>query len=105
MPGVVQPVPTINVTIASISSFFDKTGLHLVHRLMKIRCQRLGGGWRAGCLSELRNRLELAYNPAVGSWGHEDDVMHGSVFAVNSLVPIENLQVVFGSVVQFDHVT
>ena len=48
MPGVVQPVPTMNVTIASISSFFDKIELHVVHRLMKIRCPLPWGGWYRG---------------------------------------------------------
>jgi hypothetical protein len=45
MPGVVQPLLAMKQTIARTSSLFDKTGLHVFHRLMKIGCSNRDGGW------------------------------------------------------------
>ncbi len=36
MPGVVQPLPAMNVTIARINNLFDKRELHVFHRDEKL---------------------------------------------------------------------
>src|ERR1051326_3529647 len=58
----------------------------------------------ARATSKLRYGLELPDNPALSSGNHQDDVVHDGMLVVDGLASVENLQIVFGSVVQFDDV-
>ena len=54
--------------------------------------------------SKLLNCLELSHNPAIGAGRHQHHVMHNRVLAVDGLAAIQDLIVVFGRIVKFDHV-
>src|SRR5579864_4267375 len=58
----------------------------------------------AMAVSKLRHRLELPDDPALGSGNHENDVVHDGMLVVAGLTAVENLQIVFGRIVQFDDV-
>ena len=54
--------------------------------------------------SKVRNCLELSDDPTVGAGGHQHHVVHNRMLAVDGFAAIQDLIVVFGSVVKFDHV-
>src|ERR1043166_5474468 len=58
----------------------------------------------ARAASKLRHGLELPDDPALGSGNHQHDVVHDGMLVVDGLAAVENLQIVFGGVVQFDDV-
>ncbi len=53
---------------------------------------------------ELGDGLKLPDYPSVGGGRHEDQVVHHRVLAVNCLAPIEDLQVIFGGIVELNHI-
>src|SRR5690242_14363753 len=70
-----------------------------------MRCRSSRGGWWVNLhSSELRDGLELADNPSVGTRSHEHDVAYDCVLTMNSPATIQNLKIVIGGVVQLNDV-
>src|SRR5579864_1939901 len=63
----------------------------------------LAPSWE-GTVSELRDRLKLAKDPAIRARSHQYDIMHNHMFVVYGFAAIKNLQIIIGGIVQFNHV-
>src|SRR5581483_1420214 len=68
---------------------------------MRVKKRPVGGN----TASESRNSLQLTDNPAVGARCHQHHVVHDRMFAVNAFAAIEDLEIVFGRIMQFENVS
>src|ERR1700731_4635849 len=53
---------------------------------------------------ELLDALQVAYQPTISAWRHQDNIMRGDVLFLDDLSGIQNLKLKIGRIVEFDHI-